>query len=529
MGGVCEVDLELSKYINILVRRKLIILVTALGSIASAAVGTHYMTPVYQTSTILRVALSIGGTLSSADYMYTDRLMNTYVEIATSQPVTEELVTRLHLTKLPDLHVEIIPNTELIQIMVEDGDPDRAALIANTLADILITQEYQLYTGIGKTSSQVLSEQLTESKADFDQSLQEYQRLLIQTPAPENIEVASYSVQINQSRYAALLTQYEQARIREETRANMVTVLQTATVPDRPIKPSLVLNIALAVFAGLVAGFGIALLFENLDPTLYEIEEIEAVTKLSALVKIPKAKGRERTTFQGNFSPFSEAFRNLATHLEVTIRQQSKKVLLLVSAQPQQGKSMITFHLACALAELGKNVIAVDCDTRRPSLHSYFQLPNEVGLKDVLEQSLSLEGALQKSPFEAVQVLTSGSQLAHPSQMLSSVQMTKLIRNLSQQFDYVLLDSPAMLSVADVTALVPNAGSLILVVRRAYAERDSVEAAGRFLAAQDSKFTGLILNQVENGDHYYYYEDKKGLGPLLAFVKRMSRKGNRSS
>ena len=521
--------MELSKYVDIFWRRKFTIILTLIATVATAVIVTKRMEPAYQTSTILRIAVSAAGTLSSSDYMYADRLMNTYVQIATSQPVLEEVVKQLGLTELPPINAEVVTNTELIKITVEDVNPNRASLVANTLAEILVSQEYQLYTGAGKKSSEVLGEQLAESKADLDESLQEYQRLLIQTPVPENIEVAKQLFQLNQNRYASLLNQYEQARSREEIRANMITVFQSATIPQTPSKPRVALNTALGVFAGLIGGFGMALLFENLDPTLYEVKDIETVTKLPALAKIPKVDKREKSTFQSDFSPFAEAFRRLATNLQLTTHQQSKKVLLIVSAEPKQGKSLITFHLACALAELGKKVVVVDCDTRMPKLHHYFHLPNQVGLKDVLEQNAVLEDALQKSSFEGVQVLTSGSRLAHPSQMLNSVQMAKLLRSLSQQFDYVLLDSPAMLSVADVTALAPNAGGLMLVVRRGYAEREGVQAAGNFLAGQDGKFIGLIVNEVEKTDHYYYYKDKKKLGSLLALAKQVSRKRLRSS
>ena len=184
---------------------------------------------------------------------------------------------------------------------------------------------------------------------------------------------------------------------------------------------------------------------------------------------------------------------------------------------------MITYHLACSLAELGKNVVAVDCDTRIPRLQNLFHLPNQVGLKDVLEQQASLEDALQQSSFEGVQVLASGSQLAHPSQMLGSIQMAKLLKSLKQQFDYVLLDSPAMLAVADVAALTPNADCLILVVRQAHAKKEAVQTASSFPAVQNGKSTFLIVNEVEDITHYSYYKDRKRTGSLLSLVKGIAK------
>jgi non-specific protein-tyrosine kinase len=522
--------LELQNYIKTLWRRKIIVLAMTVGAVAVAAIGTHYMTPVYRTSTVLRIAVSAGGSLTSADYMYTDRLMNTYVQIATSPPVTAELVERLGLPETPILEARIVPSTELIEITVEDVDPRRAALVANTLADILIAQEDQLYTGGGKTSSEVLGEQLTLSKAELEETRQEYESLLLATPAvPEKVEAAGQLFQLTQNRYASLLNQYEQARFREEIRASMITVFQTAAIPEKASRPRVAPNLALGLLAGLIGGLGLAFLVENLDNTLYEIETIENAAKMRALVKIPKANRQVRNTFEGDYSPFAEAFRNLATNLQLAIHQQSKKVLLLVSAEPNQGKSMITFHLACSLAELGKTVVAVDCDTRLPRLHSYFQLPNRLGLKDVLEQQASLEDTLQQSAIDGVHVLTSGSPLAHPSQVLNSTQMAKLLRSLSQQFDFVLLDSPALLSVADVAALTPHAGGLMLIVRLGHAERKAVEAAGNFLTGQDGKYTWLIVNQVQYSHNDYYYKHRKKLDVLAVAAKQIFRHRNNAS
>lgn len=498
--------MEIRKYINIIWRRKLIILLTLIATMPIVVIGTRLTTPVYQASTTLRIAVSAGGSVNYSDYMYADRLMNTYVNIATSRPVLEEIMKRLDLSRPPEIKAEVIPNTEFIKITVEHTDPSVAATVANTLADVLVAQNNRLFIGGGKSLSEVLGGQLTLIKNDLDKTQQEYETLLTQIPpAPESIEAARQLLQLKQSNYASQLEQYQQAVSREGIQASMITVFETAAVPENPSKPRVLINVALGFVVGLVGGLGLAIIFENLDTTLYEIEDIESVTKLPTLMKIPKANERQISTFQESSSPFAEAFRNLATYLQVTNHHSKKKVLLLVSAEQRQGKSMITFHLACSLAELGTKVVAVDCDTRRPRLHSIFHLPNQFGLKDVLEQKATLDDALQKSSFEGVQVLTSGSQLAHPSQMLGSVQMDKLVKSLSQKFDYVLLDSPAMLAVADVGALTPNADGLILVVRQGHAQKEAVQAASSFLARQNGKFTFLIVNSVKSTKHYDYY------------------------
>jgi capsular polysaccharide biosynthesis protein len=137
--------MELKDYITVLGRRKWVILLTLAVTMAVVSIGTYLTTPVYQATTVLRIAVSSGGPLSYSDYAYADQLMNTYVEMATRRPVVEELMKHLLLNEPPKIKAEILPNTELIQITVEGTNPKLSAKAANTLADILIAQGNQLY------------------------------------------------------------------------------------------------------------------------------------------------------------------------------------------------------------------------------------------------------------------------------------------------------------------------------------------------------------------------------------------------
>src|SRR6476661_4020622 len=115
--------MELKDYLRILSRRKWVILLTLVVTVVVVSIGTYLTTPVYQATAVFRIAVSSGGPLSFSDYTYADQLMNTYVEMATRRPVLEELVQRLTLSRAPNIKAEIIPNTELIKITVEDTDP----------------------------------------------------------------------------------------------------------------------------------------------------------------------------------------------------------------------------------------------------------------------------------------------------------------------------------------------------------------------------------------------------------------------
>lgn len=499
--------MELKDYFNVILRRKWTILLTVIITMIAVVIGTQLQTPIYKASTTLRVAVSAGGPQNSAVYTYNEQLMNTYAEIATSRPVMEELTTRLQISEPPLIKAEVLPNTELIVITAEDTDPKLAMTVSNTLADILIVQSSQLYMGGARTSQEILEAQLAQAQLDVEKTRQDYKKLVAQTPAaPNEVEIAGQLFLLKQNNYAALLSQYNQAMFREEIQASMITMVEPAIVPDVPSSPRTVLNYGLGLIVGLLGGLGLAFIFENLDTNLYTTRDIEAATKLGAFANIPNANRKQLIISNNGSSPIAKAFQNFASNICLTNGQKLKKVLLATSAEPGQGTSTVVSNLAYSLSLYGKNVIAIDCNVYSPSLHTLFGLPNEHGLTDVLEKKLDLKKAIQKSSYEGLSILSSGALPAHPSGMLGTPQMDELIRNLSQQFDYIVLDTPAYPSMAGIPALVRNVDGLILVVRRAHAQREAVQSVDRFLSRIQDKFVGLVVNQAEDVNSKYFYQ-----------------------
>ena len=143
---------------------------------------------------------------------------------------------------------------------------------------------------------------------------------------------------------------------------------------------------------------------------------------------------------------------------------------------------------------------------------------------------MDLEAALQKSSYDGIYVLASGPFPSHTSKLLGSPQMTTLINSLRQKFDYVLLDTPALLGIADVSALVQKVSGILWVVRRGYARRQAVEAARQFLAGQCDKSISLIINQAEKGGSYgYYYGSPRQVLPTASPDREISEDPNETS
>jgi succinoglycan biosynthesis transport protein ExoP len=526
--------MELRTYLAILWRRKWVIAVTLVVTVTVVVIGTLMATPKYVASTTLRVLTATGGSVDWVEYhvMYADRLMNTYAQIATSGPVLEELVLKLSLDGPPQIEVEVLANTELMQITVEDPNPILAREAANALAEILVTQSRELYTGGGRTAQEILSEQLAQIEDESNQARREYESLVTQSPEDsERIAAASRSVELKQETYAMLLEQYERARVTEAIRANVLSVVEPAVVPQAPSKPRQALNIALGFMVGLAGGIGLAFLFENLDTTLHTTEQIEEVTELPTLGEISTARRQRQIAFFNGNSPQGEAFRRLRTNifaLSFSVRDTTVapdmafrrlptdifgldhdpplQTLLVTSAEPKEGKSTIVANLAFAIAQSGRKVIVVDGDLRRPILHKIFDLSNEIGLSSILRQEVTLDEAAQDSKIPGVQVLTSGPLPPDPAELLGSPQMSALIEQLTQQFDMILLDTPAFPAVADVAVLAPSVDGVVLVVGRAQARGEAVRAARQQLTNVKARLVGVVVNRAKQDSSHRYYK-----------------------
>ena len=253
-------------YVEVLQRRKWVIVITFAAVMAIAIIATLMTTPRYRAVTVMRVLplSGGGGEWVTYDTSKIERIMNTYAEFATSRPVREELMERLQLDERPSIEVELIVGTELMQITAEALEPVVARDAANTLGDILIEQSRSLYLGSAKTAQEILAEQLAQMKTELDQAWTEYENVVSEAPEDsDRIANASRSIQLRENTYADLLDQYERLRVREAVLANTLSMVEPAVAPGGPSRPRWQLNLALGIVVGLAAGIGMAFLLES--------------------------------------------------------------------------------------------------------------------------------------------------------------------------------------------------------------------------------------------------------------------------
>lgn len=205
-------------------------------------------------------------------------------------------------------------------------------------------------------------------------------------------------------------------------------------------------------------------------------------------------------------SPVSEAYRTLRTNIEFSSLDHVVKTILVTSAAPDEGKSTTIANLGVTFAESGREVIVVDCDLRRPSLHQLFSLPNETGLTAAIREERSVADLLLETRVPRLRLLTSGVIPPNPAELLGSRRMDRVLETLRGLGDVVLFDAPPTIAVADAAVLAPKMDGVLLVVSAGQTRRDHALRAKRLIEKVNAKVLGVVLNNVKfDGDLSSYY------------------------
>ncbi|NJO83379.1 MAG: P-loop NTPase, partial [Blastochloris sp.] len=368
--------METARYFKMFSARKWVILIVALVTTGVVVLLNMLGTPSYTATAKLRIVPFGTNAPDYGSFVYFDRLASTYSELLGSDVVTEEARFRLGLDELPDYMIETIPQTELMRLAVTDEDPALAQSVANALATILVEQNERLFAGAVGDIRQTLEAELNQLQVEIDALVAE--QALLESEIPRNnARLAEVTGQVTsrQQRFNLLSNNYNQAIVSQSNQANAITIVQNATLPDEPSSPSTARMAVLGGALGLLAGLALAFLLEMFNPRLHTERQIETITGTKLTGRIPNIRRRfRRNVYLGDIFG-AEAFRRLSASLGSTLeRSRRNQVILVTSSIPGEGKSTISANLAMAMARGQRTVALVDCDMRRPTQHTLFQV-----------------------------------------------------------------------------------------------------------------------------------------------------------
>lgn len=207
-------------------------------------------------------------------------------------------------------------------------------------------------------------------------------------------------------------------------------------------------------------------------------------------------------------APVAEAYRTLRTNLGFADMDNPPRSIMVSSTDPQDGKSTVVANLAVVMAQTGKKVLLVDCDLRKPVQHRIFHVENHRGFTNCLVQKLDVKGVVHEGLAGNLSLLSSGPVPPNPAEILASEQVRKLWPVLLKEYDYVFIDSPPLLAVADASIIAAQVDGVLLVVRSAATRIDLAREAKSQILKANARLLGVVLNQVKVNRHnyqYYYY------------------------
>ncbi|MDH6180220.1 capsular exopolysaccharide synthesis family protein [Microbacteriaceae bacterium SG_E_30_P1] len=442
--------MELRDYVRVLRRSWILIALSLLLAVGIAAALSLVQTPRYTASSKVFVSTQAGETTQDLvqGNNFTQARVKTYASLVTTPIVLEPVIDKLRLdVTAAELALAVSSSspldTTLITISVTDTDPKQAADIANA-------------------ASQSLS---------------------------------------------AVVRQIEST---EETGSPVkLTRVQDATVPTVAVSPNVPLNLGLGFFIGLVVGVVVAVLREVLDTRVRNERDIESITDIPIIGGIafdPRAVDRPLIVHEDPRSPRAESFRTLRTNLQFVDIERGSQAFVTTSAVEQEGKSTTSANLAISLADVGKRVLLVDADLRRPKVAEYMGLEGAVGLTDVLIGSVVLSDVVQPWGTGTLSVLPAGTLPPNPSELLSSAAMQKLVDHVLEYYDAVIFDAPPLLPVTDAAILAKKVGGVILVAAAGRTQKNQVKGALTALRTAGADASGIVLTMLpaKGPDAYGY-------------------------
>lgn len=504
-------SLELRSYLKILSRRRWIILATFLTVVVSTALVTWRLTPVYEGLAKIEVLPTsssdeAGQLLESV--FDPNRGLQTQVEIVQSQEVLGIAARELKLPSTEELRedvsVELVADTQIMEIRVQHERPDEARDRAQVLAESYIT--YRRDQGLERLvrASEGIGNDIEEVKAqiaDLDARTSQSPELASSLRAERDRAI------IQLSTLESTLRQLPEA---EEVRQGGGSIITPAELPTEPVSPKKALNLVLALVVGAVLGLGLALIAENLDDRLKSPEDVERLVGAPILGYIPLVKewkeGQPKLATLGESAAgAAEAYRTLKTNLRFVSLERPLRTILVTSPVAEAGKSTSAANLATALAQGGSKVVLVSGDLRRPSVHKFFGLTNSKGLLDLLNSEVALEDALQTGKVPNLRLLATGGLPPNPTEILGSERFARLLAQLRSLADFVVIDAPPVLGLGDTSAMASKVDGVLVVIRTNLVTKREVTHATDQLKKAGGKVVGCILNAVEANDGYGYY------------------------
>lgn len=292
-----------------------------------------------------------------------------------------------------------------------------------------------------------------------------------------------------------------------------INSIDTAKVYNTPVSPNAMRNAVLGGFGALVLAAAIIIFIDFFDNTIKNSETLGNLSEKAVLGEVSevsqnKKNDEERISLLNKDIPFNviETYKSIRTSVGFTLSTSDKKIFVVSSANPGEGKSTASANIAITMAEEGKNILLIDADMRKPVQHKTFNLKNKNGLSSVLSKMNKAEECIQKTSIDNLNVLTSGPIPPNPSELLSSAQTEKILSELSEKYDTIIIDTPPVNVVSDSLNLSPHVAGMIAVVKSRSTTQDDVKELISKTELAHMDLLGFVITRIKSKSTGKYYK-----------------------
>ncbi|MCD9153794.1 polysaccharide biosynthesis tyrosine autokinase [Aeromicrobium duanguangcaii] len=427
------------QFLRVLVKHWALVVIPFLLCVLGTFVFSKQATPLYTASASSYFTLPVGqsGTDLFQGANYTQQQLGSYAQLASTPLILDPVIEDLGLDTTPRMlknrmTVSVVPDSVLITVAVEDEDPDRAAAIANRVTKELATATAALAPRLGNGKPAISA-----------------------------------------------------------------TTVAKATPPEGPSSPNTKRNILAGALVGLFLGVLLALARELLDTRVRSAEDLpEGLPVLAEVERGRVIRPGSGDQSHKNHAQFilDEALRRVKTSLRFIDVERPARVIALSSSISGEGKTSLAIQFARVLSEGSGAVLLIEADLRRPRIASRLGVDSGIGLSDVLAGSVSVEQAAQSALTPGLSVLTSGSAVPNPAELLASQAMGSLLASLRMRYEYIVIDAPPVLPVTDASVLATQVDGTLLVARYGKVTRAQLATAVETLRQVDARLLGVVIN-----------------------------------
>ena len=448
-------------------------------------------------------------------------------EVDTNEVITARLTSQLR-------QIEQLKGEELMRALstLQINDPTIQTILPK-YQDAVSSEALLLNSGLGpnhpkvkslQAARDVYTKQLTDQVASIKNSEQIQLNIQLQTAAKVKQQLADLRAEQTKARAdrteydllkedylkkKSILVDMEQAGAKQDVNEKMpiipAIIWNKAEVPTSPSSPKVVLNMAIGVLAGLLAGISLAFFIEYLDTSVKTMDDVESMLGVPVLAIIPK--NIKLLHKQPPDVPDAEAYRILRTNIEFNRKSADANTISMVSGGPGEGKSTTLSNLAYTCAQGGYSVLIVDADLRRPTQHKIFEMNNSVGLTNYLTTNVALEDVILPTHVENLSIMPSGILPADAVGILNSQRMSDMIAELKTRYDIIFFDSPPILGVSDGAVLASEVDQSIIIVQHRRFPRAMLMRVKQAINNVGGTVLGVVLNNVDlrHDPNYAYY------------------------